>query len=555
MKTLECDVAIVGAGPAGATLANLLAGYGVSVVLMDREAGVVEEPRAVGIDDEALRTLQSFDMAEAVLENAVRNAPIRYYDSRGRILAHVAPSAQPYGWPRRNLFFQPNLERVLRSSLDRFPNVEFLTSCEAVELCQDDSGVDLTAMHGGVQFALRARYLIGADGGKSFVRKAVGIDLEGDTAPLKWLVVDVGQDTWDAPYSAVYTSPHRPMMTIPLPFQHRRFEFKVLDGEDSEAMADPANVAALLKPFYPSEQPPPAVRRRIYLHHSRTAETFQRARVFLVGDAAHLQPPFFGQGMNSGIRDVTNLAWKLGLVLTNKASPALLDSYDLERRENARAMVEFATGIGKLYHPRSGFIEGVRNFVFRGLQRIPGGRDYILQMKYKPVPRYTRGFIERAAGIDKASLVGRAFPQPYVSRLDGSRVLLDDVLGARLAILGLAAGVVEGLSAEAKARISACGAIVVQSHVMPAYRRSGQFDPSTRVKNGDVEIVDVCDYDGGLRDLLLSHPRDEAYVIRPDRYVAAASSIAGIDAVVRELFAQLTDPVGEASTATERAAT
>src|SRR5699024_4559355 len=112
MKIIECDIAIVGAGPAGVTLANLLAGYGITVTLLEQEPEILQEPRAVGIDDEALRTLQAFDMAEPVLENAVRNAPIRYYDSRGRILAHVAPSGRPYGWARRNLFFQPNLEAV-----------------------------------------------------------------------------------------------------------------------------------------------------------------------------------------------------------------------------------------------------------------------------------------------------------------------------------------------------------------------------------------------------------------------------------------------------------
>lgn len=264
MRVLERDVAIVGAGPAGATLAHLLAAYGVSVVLMDREPGVVDEPRAVGIDDEALRTLQSVGLAEAVLENAVRNAPIRYYDSRGRILAHVAPSARPYGWPRRNLFFQPDLEQVLRSGLGRLRNVELMTACEVVGLGQDGAGVTLTAERGGRRLQVRARYAVGADGGRSFVRKSLGVEMQGNTAPTNWLVVDVEHDTWDAPYSAVYTSPHRPAMTIPLPFAHRRFEFKVLDGEEPEAMAEPARVAQLLRRFYPDAPVPPTIRRRIY---------------------------------------------------------------------------------------------------------------------------------------------------------------------------------------------------------------------------------------------------------------------------------------------------
>src|SRR5690606_38198857 len=120
--------------------------------------------------------------------------------------------------------------------------VELRTGCEAVELVQDADGVTVTAQQGDGTVTLRARYVIGADGGRSFVRDAVGIELEGDTAPMKWLVVDVKDDTWDAPYSAVYTSPHRPSMTIPLPFGYRRFEFKVLDGEDPDRMAEPETV-------------------------------------------------------------------------------------------------------------------------------------------------------------------------------------------------------------------------------------------------------------------------------------------------------------------------
>lgn len=543
MERIDRDVAIVGAGPAGATLANLLAQYGVSVIMIDREAEVLQEPRAVGIDDEALRTLQGFDMAEKVLESAVRNAPIRYYDSRNRILAHVAPSARPFGWPRRNLFFQPNLESVLRNSLDRFESVEFRASCEAVDLSQDADGVTVTAQENGETVTIRTRYVVGADGGRSFIRDAAGIELEGDTAPMKWLVVDVKDDTWDAPYSAVYTSPHRPSMTIPLPFGYRRFEFKVLDGEDPDSMAEPETVAKLMKKFYPDSEVPTAVRRRIYWHHSRTASRFQSGRVFLVGDAAHLQPPFFGQGMNSGMRDVTNLAWKLGMVLRGTARPSLLESYDAERRESAREMVQFATGIGRLYHPRNRFTEVFRNLLFRGVQRIPGGRDYILQMKYKPAPRYTDGFVLPAAGAGRSPLVGRAFPQPMVETLDGTRLRLDDVLGSRIAIIGVVSGVVEALSPQLVSRFAAHNGVVVQAHVPSSYRREGQFEPSTRVADAGVPVADIYDYEGGLRDLYLAAPQDEVYIVRPDRYVAAVSSVADLNSTLERLLGLLESPI------------
>ncbi|MDV7352711.1 bifunctional 3-(3-hydroxy-phenyl)propionate/3-hydroxycinnamic acid hydroxylase [Rhodococcus oxybenzonivorans] len=545
MNSVNRDVAIIGAGPAGVTLANLLAEYEISVIVMDREAYVLEEPRAVGIDDEALRTLQSFGMAEKVLESAVRNAPIRYYDSRNRILAHVAPSARPFGWPRRNLFFQPNLESVLRTSLDRFDNVEFRTSCEAVGLTQDVDRVTVTALENGETVTIRARYVVGADGGRSFVRDAVGIELEGDTAPMKWLVVDVKDDTWDAQYSAVYTSPERPSMTIPLPFGYRRFEFKVLDGEDPDRMAEPATVAKLMKKFYPDSDVPPAVRRRIYWHHSRTASTFQAGRAFLVGDAAHLQPPFFGQGMNSGMRDVTNLAWKLGMVLSGTATPRLLETYDSERREIARSMVQFVTGVGRLYHPKNRFTEELRNLLFRGVQLVPGGRDYILQMKYKPVPRYTDGFVVPSAGTGRSPLLGRAFPQPMVEMLDGTRLRLDDVLGARIAIVGVVGGVAEAIPPQILSRFAAHNGVVVQVHVPSSYRRQGQFDPAKRVSNGEIPVVDIYDLEGGLRDLYLATPQDEVYIVRPDRYVAAVSSVQDLDLTLERVLRLLDGPDSE----------
>lgn len=330
-------------------------------------------------------------------------------------------------------------------------------------------------------------------------------------------------------------------MTIPLPFGHRRFEFKILDGEDPDAMAEPESVARLMQPFYPDAPVPRAIRSRIYWHHSRSAETFQSGRAFLVGDAAHLQPPFFGQGMNSGIRDVTNLAWKLGFVLTGKAQPGLLASYDSERREAARDMVEFATGIGALYHPRNRLTETLRNAVFRGVQRLPGGRDYILQMKYKPVPRYRDGFVLVPPKVAKSSLVGRAFPQPLVQRLDGTQVRLDDVLGSHLAVLGVVGGVAEALTDDIGERLRRHGGLVVQSHVMPTYRRAGQVDPATRV-DSLVPVVDVYDVDGGLRDLHLASPEDEVYVVRPDRYVAAVCSAAELNDVLGRLLDRLDRP-------------
>src|SRR5690606_19032036 len=390
---IEVDVAVVGAGPCGLTLANLLGTYGVSTVVLDREPGPLDHPRAVAVDDESLRSFQAGGLAEEILADCIQNAPIRYHDSRGRVLAHVGPSARPYGWPRRNLFLQPLLEASLRRGLDRFDHVTLHPETEVVGLKRvgEDEGARLTARHHGAEVRVLARFAVGADGGRSFVREALGIRMLGRTDSAQWLVVDVAEDTWEAPYSAVYCHPRRPSMTIPLPYGHRRFEFKLLPGEREEQITAPAKVRELLTPYYRGRPLPELVRGRVYWHHSRTSARFQDGPVFLAGDAAHLQPPFFGQGMNSGIRDATNLAWKLAAVTSGKCEPSLLKTYDAERRGHAETMVSFATRVGRMYQPRNRVTETVRNAFFRGVQQVPGARDYILQMKYKPAPRYTEG--------------------------------------------------------------------------------------------------------------------------------------------------------------------
>jgi 3-(3-hydroxy-phenyl)propionate hydroxylase len=532
MEGFDCDVAVVGVGPVGAVLANLLGHAGVSVVALDSATTVVSHPRAVGIDDEAIRTLQSFGMAEVVLDNSLRNVPIRYHDSAGRVLAHVAPSGRPYGWPRRNLFYQPFLEERLRANLGHHPSVDLRLGHQVTALEQDGAGVRIGVRSAGGESTLRARYVVGADGGRSFVRESVGIPMLGDTVPVRWLVVDVEKDTWDAPYSAVYTSPERPSMTIPLPFGHRRFEFQIREDEDPDTVSGLDNVVALLRRFYPDGPVPPVVRNDVYRHHSHTAAAFRSGRVFLVGDAAHLQPPFFGQGMNSGIRDVTNLAWKLALVTAGRAAPEVLDSYDAERRPNAEVMVTFATRMGRMYKARSPLTERVRNVAFRGVQRVPGARDYILQMKYKPIPRYTEGLVVGAVGAARGSLVGRAFPQPMVRDAAGEWARLDDVLGTRICVLGLVPGFAASLSEQVALRLRAHGGALAQAVPAEVYQRGSD-------RTSGHQVTTVVDVDGGLRDLLLARPQDEVYVVRPDRYVGAVSRADELDGVLDRFLARL----------------
>ena len=274
-------------------------------------------------------------------------------------------------WARRNLFLQPLLERTLRAGVTRFAQIDTRFDHELVSLLPGaTSGEPVVATVRGPQgrtIEICARFVVGADGGRSTVRDLLGVALEGTTEPVKWLVVDVADDALDAPYSAVYCDPDSPVLMVPLPYRHRRFEFRLHDGEDETAAVHPDHVRRLLESRYGSVSLPEVVRARVYLHHSRVAATFRVGAVVLAGDAAHLQPPFFGQGMNSGLRDATNLAWKLAAIVRGQAEPDVLATYDSERRPHATAMVRFATKMGAMYRPQQ------RSYRAVPRPRVPGG--------------------------------------------------------------------------------------------------------------------------------------------------------------------------------------
>jgi 3-(3-hydroxy-phenyl)propionate hydroxylase len=538
-QELTTDVAVVGAGPCGITMANLLALWGVRAVVLDAQPDLYAYPRAVGIDDESLRTYQTIGIVDRLLEDILQNTPIRYYTSWGRLMAHVEPSIRPFGWPRRNNFLQPLFESALRERVQASESVMLRLGARLTGYEQDPDGVTAYVDAGpGDGLRLRAQYLVGADGGRSIVRRIAGIGLTGATAPQKWLVVDVADDELDAPYSAVYCDPKRPVLMVPLPYGHRRFEFKLLPGDDENALTDPRRaLTELIAPRYSGAAPPPRVlRSSVYLHHSRSAERFRAGRVFLAGDAAHLQPPFFGQGMNSGIRDAANLAWKLAFLLAGSAGDGLLDTYDSERREHARTMVNFATRMGQMYSPHNLTTERVRDLAFRGIQRIPGARDYILQMKYKPMPRYVRGAVVPYAGSRPGAPVGRMYVQPAVESAEGDRILLDEALGTSFSVLGLHVDPASGLSDASIAWWRSLGARSVQvlaPRGAPGPDPGGRRKRPSRAEDGWSTVVE--DVDGAFRDWLLRRPSDDIIVLRPDRYVAAVCSLGDLEAVTVRL--------------------
>jgi 3-(3-hydroxy-phenyl)propionate hydroxylase len=419
------SVLVIGAGPAGLTLANLLGAEGVPTVLVERNPGCVPEPRAVALDGESLRTLQAVGLADTVLQNIRQGFIADYLNGSGEHLFTTDLTARPYGYCLQNSFDQPTLERQLLQGLSRFPSVSVSHNTELVEFHQDGDGVCATLRDGdGETRSLRAAYMVGCDGGRSSVRQALGIALEGERLPQQWLVIDtVDRHLGAEPACRFFCDPRRPAMTIVRPGGERRWEWMLVGNETGEQMLEDARIEALL-----AEHTDPArvevYRKCVYSFSAVVAEAFSVGRVFLAGDAAHMTPPFAGQGLNAGLRDVRNLSWKLARVTAGTLPASLLDSYDLERREAARQMVALAVELGERIQPTDPAVAAERDAFFAALNADPAAAADFGAGLVAPLcdVRLPRGWFEGECG-------GRLLPQPELVGADGP-VLLDELLGA-----------------------------------------------------------------------------------------------------------------------------
>src|SRR5579863_7787266 len=432
-------VAVVGAGPNGLTTANLLARYGVDVLLVERNETTVQEPRAVSIDDESLRTMQAIGVVDLVLSRIVLGYGSDYFSAGGSCFLRVRPTAKEYGYPRRNAFRQPVFEQQLRdyfcTHAVRETRSEAWFSTELIDFRQGPESVDLVLRRAdGSLIEVSTAYLVACDGGRSFVREKLGIKLSGSTFRERWLILDLEETRDRTRDTKVFCDPARPCLSLPGPDGTRRFEFMLHDGETEPEVTSPEFASKLLSGH--GEENTPLRRSRVYTFHARMADCWRDGRIFLVGDAAHLSPPFAGQGMNSGIRDAHNLSWKLAAVIQGRLGPRLSESYEQERRNHAWEMILLALRMGKVMMPRSHWSAFALQAAFRMLSVVPPARSYFAEMKYKPKPRFDAGFLARGSTHGADTLIGKLFPQPKV-RCAGLDGLLDDFLGNGFALLSL----------------------------------------------------------------------------------------------------------------------
>jgi 3-(3-hydroxy-phenyl)propionate hydroxylase len=356
------DVIIIGCGPVGALAANLFGKAGLSVLVLEREATPHPLPRAVHIDHEMMRLFQSAGVIDRVLPDmretdghlhiGADHGVIRYMGTVGK--------PRPFGWANDYFFYQPELEAHLRAGLVDRNNVELRTGAEFFGIEQQDGVVSVSFTENGTAQSAKARWAIGCDGSRSPVRKALGVELDDLDFDEPWLVVDADVDgpvgfpsLAGVPkeadlqrLSVMMCDPKRPATIVPGRGNHRRWEFMLLPGEDDAVMMQPENVAELVGPYL-NGVPHKIVRAATYRFHGLVAEKWQVGNVFLAGDAAHQTPPFFGQGMCHGFRDVANLAWKMAAIINDGAAPCILESYQPERDPHVRGIIGAAVAAGR----------------------------------------------------------------------------------------------------------------------------------------------------------------------------------------------------------------
>ncbi len=519
----DVDVAIVGYGPVGQALAALLGRAGHRVAVFERYREIYRLPRAVHLDHEIMRLLQMLGLADSLAKEMVAVHDYQWFGADGELLLRFdVQTPARSGWESDYMFFQPELEAALdrlgcaqpRATVDRGWTAEALVAL--------DGGAELTVRRvveqpaGGLAptdetRTIRARWVIGADGANSFVREATGITRRDLGFRERWLVVDAEPGDMAAlahlPIACQWCDPARPTTHVQSGPRHRRWEFMLLADEDPSDFEDPARVWPLLEPWY-RPQDGRLTRSSVYEFRSMLANRMREGHVLLAGDAAHLTPPFLGQGLCSGLRDAANIAWKLDLALRGLASERLLDTVNGERQPQNEAVIGLAVELGKIVCQLDPQAAAERDAMLRQAPPLP-------PLELVPL---TDGVIHRPAGEDTDPLAGTLSVQGRVAHADREG-RVDDVIGCGFQLIVADGDPRERLSAENRALIDALAMSIAS------------LDPNAP--------EGVRDLDGRLTAWLSEHGA-HAVVVRPDFYTfGSAGSSDELPALLDDLRSQL----------------
>lgn len=445
----EVDVLIAGYGPVGAALAALLGRAGIRTLAVDRAPDIYPGPRAIALDNEALRILQWIGVVDAI-----DTLPIPRIEMYSPYVGHFSTLRTDVlidGHPKLAMFYQPQFDRALRDRAQSWPSVTAATSTQFEGFVEDAQGALATLRTpDDAAHIVRARFLVGADGANSRVREALGLKMQGESFDEDWLIIDAQGVPDNIDHVEFLCNPRRPIPHMPAPGGRTRWEFMLQPGETREHMERDDTIRALLSPW-PGASSSRIERKAVYRFQARSCERYGRGRVFLCGDAAHVTPPFAGQGLVSGLRDAANLAWKLAWVVRGHADITILESYDEERRPHATAMIRLAQDMGAMIMPRT----LLKAILVQGMQKllrlIPPVRRYLESWGPKPKNEFASGLFVSAGGRLKH---GAPLPQ---LRIDGQ--LSDELLVHGLALVGY--DVAPQLGDQAAAAWRRCGGVIL----------------------------------------------------------------------------------------------
>ena len=416
------DVAVIGLGPVGGALANILGAYGIRTLVLERQPVAYHLPRAVAFDDEIMRIFQALGLSKQIVGITAVGEGVDFVDAEGNVLVTwPRPKVlSPNGWYVNYRFHQPALEQVLRDGIARYPHVAMRLGNEVRSIEQDSDGVTLTvARNGGSEIgAVRAAFVVGCDGANSLTREVLGTEFDDLGFNEPWVVVDLvlKHEREDlTPQSIHYCDPARSATYVFVGAGRRRWEFRLRPGDDLSTITEPDNVWRLLSKWITPDEAE-LERAVVYTFRSAVAMSWRQGRVMIAGDAAHLTPPFMGQGMCAGIRDVFNLGWKLDQVITGGSEMDLLETYQSERDPHVRAFIELTVQMGQVINTTADALAS------GNVAEVGEGRQKISQLRPALGPGLKAG---------TSALAGHLFPQPRLT--SGER--LDDRIGSRWALI------------------------------------------------------------------------------------------------------------------------
>ncbi|MEH6345648.1 MAG: FAD-dependent monooxygenase [Bermanella sp.] len=427
------DVIIVGAGPCGVTAANMLGQSGISTLVIDKEPDIVTIPRAVGMCEGGSRIMDTIDILDDPDMEFRQVNSVHFRNDKQESVFHADLYEPENGHRLLRTFHQPDLEKSLRKSLKAHECVDLVTSTELLEFNDHDSGVSIKVKQGEKTIKINGRYLLACDGASSPIRVKLNIGFTGATYPQQWMILDVEKNPQDSSEVVFSIDPKRPSVTLPGPGSKRRWEFVVKEGDNPDKLFEPENLKKLIGDWGDVDAMEVS-RKAVYTFHARTASKYQVGNIFLLGDSAHITPPFAGQGMMAGLRDAQNLCWKIAAVLNKELSPSVLDSYQVERIPQSRQVIKFAQHMGDVILPQNPVVAKIRD----GVIKLLGWVGFHSETKGAPldkIPNHINGAYLKHFFVGKFFKTGFELPQ-YLVNKDDKKVLADKLLGENFCLLG-----------------------------------------------------------------------------------------------------------------------